>query len=235
MNTECWYYIEPNEELELGGCCKNKSEEWCDENCPIYKSMKNCFVKSKLEKKYWYPFNLKMVEKDKGVVSKIIEVRNGLNDFVKQGKNLLLQSANCGNGKTSWGIKLLQKQIELNALNSAYSAPPAFFVFVPSLLVEARKSISGNSRQLDKIEYMVENCPLIMFDEIGGIPLKDYDLLILTHLIEKRIQKGLSNIYTTNCQDEVLKVNLGDRLFDRVNRLSTVLTFKGSSMRGLNE
>lgn len=235
MNPDCWYCEIAVRDEEENKCLKGKSLDWCDEHCPIYKNMKNCFIKSGLEERYWNPFNLKKVEKDKQVVQQIKDIRENLSDFVAQGRSVLLQSVNCGNGKTSWGIKLLQKQIELNVLNSAYGTAPAFFIFVPSLLVEARKSISGNSRQFDKIEYMIENCPLVMFDEIGGIPLKDYDLLILTHLIEKRIQKGLSNIYTTNCQDEVLKVNLGDRLFDRVNRLSTVLTFKGSSMRGLNE
>ena len=190
MNENCWYYIEPNDDLQMGGCCKNKSEEWCDEYCPIYKSMKSCFEKSGLEPTFWYPFNLKMVEKDKNVVSQIIQIRDSLNDFVKEGKNLLLQSAKCGNGKTSWGIKLLQKQIEINSLKCAYGISPAFFVFVPSLLLEARRNISSNSSEFNWMEHMIENCPLVMFDEIGGTPLKDYDLLLLTHFIEKRISKN---------------------------------------------
>jgi len=232
MNESCWYYIEPNEEYEQGGCIKNKTDVWCDENCPIFKTMKCCFMNSGLESKFWYPFKLNTVDKDKQVIQEVISIRDNLTEFVNSGKSLLLQSANCGNGKTSWGVKLLQKQIERN---SSQLYQPAFFVFVPTLLVEARKSISGRNTNMEIIENMVENCPLVMFDEIGGIPLKDYDLLILTHLIEKRVNKNLSSIYTTNCQDDALKVNLGDRLYDRVSKLSKVLTFKGKSMRGNND
>lgn len=232
MNADCWYFIEPYEEMPLGGCQQGKSEEWCDEHCPYFKSMKTAFSNSNLDEKYWYPFNLKQVAIDKGAVQKVMEIRSNLDEFVSQGKNLLLQSSKCGNGKTSWGIKLLQKQIELKHLHSFL---PACFVYVPSLLLEARKSISSNSNKFNTLLANLETCPLVLFDDIASIPLKDYDLLILSTIIEKRINRQLSCIFTTNCEDDVLKLNLGDRLFDRINRLSTVVTFKGNSMRGSND
>lgn len=232
MNEECWYYIEPNEEYPTGGCYKCKGKEWCDEHCPIYKNMKSAFAKSGLEPQFWYPFTLKQVSIDKQAVNKLAEIRKNLTSFVNEGKNVLIQSSKCGNGKTSWGIKLLQKQIELN-FNQSFV--PAYFVYIPSLLFEGRKSINGKGNIFDSMLSTIESCPLVMFDDIASIPLKDYDLLILSSVIEKRITRKLSSIFTTNCENDVLKVNLGDRLFDRINRLSTVVTFKGNSMRGINE
>ena len=161
-----------------------------------------------------------------------MEIRNNLSSFVENGNNILIQSSKCGNGKTSWGIKLLQKQIELN---SNQSVTPAHFVYVPSLLLEARKSINNKSNYFDLLVSILETCPLVMFDDIASIPLKDYDLLILSSIIEKRLTRKLSSIFTTNCENDVLKLNLGDRLFDRINRLSTIITFKGGSMRGKDE
>ena len=232
MNEECWYYIEADEEMPLGGCVQGKSEDWCDEHCPIFKNMKAAFTHSGLEQQYWYPFTLKSVSVDSKEVSKIMQIRNNLIEFVEEGNNILIQSSKCGNGKTSWGIKLLQKQIELS---SKQSSIPAYFVYTPSLLLEARKSINSKNTNFEKLVDILENCPLVMFDDVASIPLKDYDLLILSSIIEKRLTRKLSSIFTTNCENDVLKVNLGDRLFDRINRLSTIITFKGGSMRGKDE
>ncbi len=232
MNEECWYYIEPNQEMPTGGCELCKAEEWCDEYCPIYKNMKAAFTNSNLEEKFWYPFNLRQVSIDKNAVYQVMSIRDNLSQFVAEGRNVLLQSSKCGNGKTSWGIKLLQKQIELNCKKSTM---PAYFVYVPSLLLEARQSINNKDSKFENIQAILQTCPLVLFDEIAGISLKDYDLLILSTIIEKRINKQLSCIFTTNCENDVLKINLGDRLFDRINRLSTVITFKGNSMRGIND
>lgn len=225
MNIECWYYQQDE-------CNKGYQLDWCDVHCPIFKNMKAAFSNSNLDEKFWYPFTLKQVSIDKNAVQQVISIRENLSEFVAEGKNVLLQSSKCGNGKTSWGIKLLQKQIELNCKQSL---TPAYFVYVPSLLLEARQSINNKSNRFEFIQNMLQTCPLVLFDEIAGIPLKDYDLLILSTIIEKRINRQLSCIFTTNCEDDVLKINLGDRLFDRINRLSTVITFKGNSMRGKND
>lgn len=232
MNIDCWYcYMTETKDGE-NKCLKGNNIEWCDIHCPIYKNMKAAFTNSNLEEKFWYPFNLKQVSIDKDAVQQVMSIRNNLREFVAGGRNVLLQSAKCGNGKTSWGIKLLQKQIELN---SKQSLVPAYFVYVPSLLLEARKSINNRNNTFEFLQNMLQTCPLVLFDEIGGIPLKDYDLLILSTIIETRINRQLSSIFTTNCENDVLKINLGDRLFDRINRLSTVITFKGNSMRGIND
>lgn len=230
MNTNCWYCID-----ETNECKKEQNIEWCDDNCPIYKNMKANFSNSNLPEIYWWPFSLKSTTVDKQAVEKLVQIRNNLSEFVNEGNNLLLQSSKCGNGKTCWGIKLLQKQIELNYKGSVWSYPPAFFVYTPNLLVEARKSISNKDSYFSYYEHNILNSPLVMFDDIGCIPLKDYDLLILSNLIEQRILKGLSSIYTTNLQDEALKEVLGERLYDRINRLSHIITFKSDSLRGNND
>lgn len=232
MNTNCWYCYMATSNSEEDKCLKGTNIEWCDEHCPIYKNMKAAFTNSNLEEKFWYPFNLKQVSVDKNAVQQVMSIRDNLSEFVAGGKNVLLQSSKCGNGKTSWGIKLLQKQIELNCKQSL---TPAYFVYVPSLLLEARQSINSKNNRFESIRNMLQTCPLVLFDEIAGIPLKDYDLLILSTIIEKRINRQLSSIFTTNCENDVLKINLGDRLFDRINRLSTVITFRGNSMRGVND
>lgn len=230
MNTDCWYYYnEDNKDI----CCKGQDIQWCDENCPIYKNMKANFEKSNLPELYWAPFKLNSTPKDKKEIVKLVEIRKNLANFVAEGKNLLLQSSKCGNGKTSWGIKLLQKQIELNYKGCNW--PPAFFIYTPQLLLEARKSITAKNSNFETLQSVLQHCPLAMFDDIGCIALKDYDLLILSTIIETRILNGLSSIFTTNLEGEALKAVLGERLYDRISRLSEVITFKSDSMRGTND
>lgn len=232
MNLDCWYCIGGTNADDFVGCAKGQNMQWCDANCPIYKNMKANFEKSNLPEKYWSTFGLNKTKADSQAIEKILEIKNNLADFVASGKNILLQSSKCGNGKTSWGIRLLQKQIELNYKGSSYNWPPAFFVYTPDLLLEARKSITNKNGYFDSLQLVIENSPLVMFDDIGCIPLKDYDLLILSTLIEKRILKGLSCIFTTNLQGEALKDLLGDRLYDRISKLSEVITLKSDSLRG---
>lgn len=235
MNINCWYCYIAEKKDEEDKCLKGKPIDWCDEHCAIYRSMKNAFSGSNLPQKYWYPFSLKNIPVDSKGIAQINEIRQNIDTFVNGGKNLLLQSNQCGNGKTSWGIKLLQKQIESHYMQSVGSWPPAFFIYVPNLLLSARESITNKSSNRSTLRLVLENCPLVLFDDIGCIPLKDYDLLILSSIIENRISAGLSSIYTTNLKDKQLATNLGDRLFDRINKLSTVITFNSTSLRGIYE
>jgi DNA replication protein DnaC len=194
--------------------------------------MKASFENSNLPSKYWYPFALKNVPKDSQANTQLEDIRKNLTNFVQKGKSLLMQSENCGNGKTSWGIKLLQKQIELNCNNCVDGYPQSYFVYTPELLLEARQSISHKTNSFIEKQNIINNCPLVMFDDIACIPLKDYDLLILSTLIEARILRGLSNIYTTNLKEESLRSCLGERLYDRIIGLSEVVTFNSKSLRG---
>ena len=230
MNNNCWYCLEAT-----GECAKGQNAEWCDFNCPIYKNVKSNFLNSNLPEKYWWPFTLFKTKVDAQAIDDILDIKNNLANFVNEGKNILLQSSKCGNGKTSWGIRLLQKQIELNYKGSFGSWPPAFFVYTPGLLLDARKSISSKNSDFNTTQMIIENSPLVMFDDIGCIPLKDYDLLILSTLIEGRLLKGLSSIFTTNLQGEALKEVLGERLYDRISRLSQVITLKAESLRGSDD
>lgn len=226
-NIDCWYYDDSQV-----GCLKAQGSAWCDENCPIYKTVLSHFKKSNLPEKYWYPFTLHNVEVDKLEIKKLVSIRDNLSEFVNAGKNLLLQSDKCGNGKTSWGIKLLQRQIDIHHKGSSWSFPPAFFIYTPSLLLMGRDSISNKNSNFQMFKMYLENSDLVLFDDIGCINLKDYDLLVLSTIIEARILNGLSSIFTTNLKENSLKEVLGERLYDRIFRLSEVITFKAGSMRG---
>ena len=223
--TNCWYKTEE-------GCIKNP-DTICSESCPIFRNMLRSFQNSRLEQKFWFPFALKSIDVDKKETQKLVDIRQNIEQFVVQGKNLLIQSSNCGNGKTCWGIKLLQRQIEKGWKNNI-NIPPALFVYIPDLLLRAKNNICKPSEEYNTLLFLLNEVPLVLFDDIGCIAMKDYDMLLLSTVIEGRISKGLSSIYTTNLQDDALRSNLGERLYDRIYRLSEVVTFKSKSLRSYN-
>lgn len=230
MNEICWYFVS-YEDSDKYKCMKNKPKQWCDENCPLFKSLDSAFRKSRLSEKYWSPFKLNKPPQDVQAIEILDKIRNDITTFVDTGSNLLIQSKMCGNGKTSWGIKLLQKQIEHRHLQSSSTVPPAYYIYLPDLLLKARDNITNSKSGWENMKYCLLNSPLVMFDDLGCITLKDYDLLVLSSIIENRINSGLSSIFTSNLIGDSLKQNIGDRLYDRVTKLSTVIEFRANSMR----
>ena len=55
-----------------------------------------------LEGKQKYSIDLYPDKEDYAAFSRLKEIKNNINDFVKNGKNILIYSKNTGNGKTEW-------------------------------------------------------------------------------------------------------------------------------------
>ena len=86
---DCWY----------SSVC---GEEICDkESCLDYNAMLRCFKVSGLPQSMWYKKNLTAPSVDAKAYRRLSEIKQQALMFA-QGKNLVLQSPYCGNGKTSW-------------------------------------------------------------------------------------------------------------------------------------
>ena len=218
---ECWYKDVCNEEI-------------CDkESCLEYNAMLRCFKVSGLAQTLWYRKNLIAPSVDKQAYSRLNEIKQQALMF-QQGKNLLLYSPYCGNGKTSWAIKLGQKFIEINA-RAYVNVRPFYYVYIPDLLFENKRCMQGHTATFDSMLQGLREADLVLWDDIGSVAVSNYDLLMLQSLIEARINQNKSNIFTTNSNDKELSANLGARLADRIINLSESIEFKATSMRGMNE
>lgn len=218
--TECWYQ----------GICP-KSPEGCKEICPKFVSMRYFMKSSNLPKSKWFPILL--VDKDDSVQYKrLSNIKSNIEEWVATGQNLYLYSPRCGNGKTSWAIKLMHKYFD-QTWNVGELKPKGIFVSVPEFLDRGREVISNRDDEFVKIKNDILNTDLVIWDDISSVKLTDYAHSVLFNYIDARCLSGKSNIFTGNMDEDQLLHFLGERLSSRIWNGSEVIQFNNPDMRGV--
>ena len=213
-NTDCWYI--------------NSCEDDCSK-CVVYPQMKWQFDNSGLPKSKYMPIKLSPQPNDRRAFERLADIRENIEEFVEQGKNLYICGEIPGNGKTSWAIKMLQTYFHYVAEGNMFETK-GMFVSVPDLLLR----LKDFSNPL-KIEYKenLKSCDLLILDDIAVTGLSQYDYLQLFTLIDSRMLSGKSIIFTSNVTDmKKLEEIIGERLASRVFGNSIVVEIKGGDMRG---
>lgn len=215
--------------------CKYSDKSYCKEHlCPLHHKMSYLCYYSLLSEKDKYPISL-IPDADGTDLDKFIqlkEIQKNIFNFVNKGQNLLLYSANTGNGKTAWAKKLLLSYLNSIVLTSDY-IPRCLFISVPKFLNELKENINKPSDYITYIKENINTVDLIIWDEIGVKNLSPWEHDLLFSYINNRIENGKSNIYTSNLVPEQLKQILGDRIYSRIIQLSTLIQFNGKDKRAL--
>jgi len=154
-------------------------------------------------------------------------------DFVENGTNLYLHSYNCGNGKTSWSIRLLTSYFNKIWYRSTFSCQ-AMFISVPRYLLALKENISGKSDYANFINKYVLDADLIVWDDIATKVGTDFELNHLLNLINTRMDAGKSNIFTSNLGSKELAGSLGERLASRICNKSIDIELHGADKRYLS-
>ena len=219
MNIDkCWYHR----------ICTEK----CNENCIRYKLMSSLFRQSRLPESLWEYKILSCNEKDYAAFNELQAVCNDIQDFVHDGKNLYIYSTNCGNGKTSWSIRLLYTYFDKVWHKSCFDCK-ALFISVPKFLYDCKRSISQDVKGFEDLCNQISQVDLVVWDDIGELAVTGYEHQILFQYIDGRINSGKSNIYTSNRNKEQLIDVVGDRLASRIYNCSKVIEFKEEDKRGM--
>ena len=107
MNIQsCWY--------------KRICTEQCSENCIRYKLMYSLFKQSNLPEALWNYKELVCHEKDLSVYKQLQAKSDAILNFIEAGNNLYIYSENCGNGKTTWAIRLMYSYFDKICHNSCF-------------------------------------------------------------------------------------------------------------------
>lgn len=196
---------------------------------------------SYLPKYQWIEDSLKPLD-DKIAFERLAEIRVDLYKFLSSAKNnLVICSNNLGNGKTSWAIKLMLTYVEMQKgrLNNVEEWMVTtdnydYCVFCQSVpfLVEM-KQFGNNKRSYEMYERLCKT-RLAVIDDLGAVPMSQYDYNIMYAIFEKRLFAGKPTIVTTNfvSQSEALK-ELGPRFVDRLWNNSEIIEFKNAGFRGV--
>ena len=170
---------------------------------------------------------------DKEEFSMLKQFEEHIQEFVNSGRNLYLYSNNCGNGKTSWAIRLLQSYLNKIWYTSSTECR-VLFISVPKFFIKLKDNIGQANDYIGHIKKYVTDCDLVVWDDIGTKVGTEFEVENLLNIINNRIDNGKSNIYTSNIAPEELNNCLGARLYSRVVNMSSVIQLKGKDKRGLN-
>lgn len=201
MNNDCIYKT----------VCKSS----CSVACIRYTEMNFLLKSSNIPKSKQTFMTLIPDECDFEAFTKLADIRDDILNFTNCGKNLYIYSNTCGNGKTTWAIKLmLQYFNEIWAGNGL--EPRGVFLNVPTFLTKCKAVISNPDSEFDKLRERIITNDLVIWDDIAATKLSDYDYNLLLTYIDQRVVSGKSNIYTGNIQPHKLSNYVGERLSSRI-------------------
>ena len=147
--------------------------------------------------------------------------------FTEQGRTLYLWSRFCGNAKTSWVTKIMNTYLAVMCYGNGYK-DLAWFEYAPSFVLMAKEF--KNNERLEHIKNLSER-PLCIIDDIGAVNPSNYDMSVLSSIIDTRYSKGLATLYTSNISPDNLELLLGARNADRILS-DIVIELQGTGRRG---
>lgn len=219
---ECWY---------KDVCSHYNDEEVCRPNCKRYLQMYYLMNQAGIPKAMQYPKPLTPDVQDLGEFQRLADIKNDIVNWVNEGNSLYIFSGNCGNGKTTWSIKLLTKYFDRVWPGNGYECK-GLFIRVGEFLNRVKRAISSKDPKLKLYLETIRTCDLVVWDDIGEFELTVFEQQTLIELIDTRIYSGKANIYTSNVIDDILENHIGRRLASRVLNKSDVVEFIGGDRRG---
>lgn len=161
---------------------------------------------------------------------RLANIQEHIVEFVTSGCNLYLYSSTCGNGKTTWTIKLmLQYFNEVWACNNFKER--GLFINVPTFLTKIKTVIGRPDEHFEDMRELIEKVDIIIWDDIASTNLTEFEYNTLLTYIDRRTLEGKSNLFTGNISPSTLDKSIGQRLASRVLSNSTVIEIKGKDMR----
>lgn len=159
-------------------------------------------------------------------------IQDNILTFVSRGDNLYLCSKNCGCGKTSWALRLVQEYFN-KIWPKCKLECKALFINVPKYLLAIKDNITEKSEYVSHIKENILDCDIVIWDDICNKFGTEFELTNLLNIIDYRISHNKSNIYTSNILPNDLKQYMGDRLESRIANCSEIIELKGNDKRQL--
>ena len=161
----------------------------------------------------------------------LAKIRDNILNFVDSGRNLYIYSNVCGNGKTTWAIKLMLQYFNEVWAGNAFTKR-GLFVNTPTFLSMCKSTISHPDKDFSVLREDLTKVDLLIFDDIASTKLSEYDYNTLLNYIDQRVLNEKSTIYTGNVKPKDMHLYLGNRLTSRIcNSNSMCIELKGRDMR----
>ena len=211
-------------------CIKEKSS--CSELCGGYRVLRALYNLSKIPTGYRYNIALTPQQRDLEAFEELNNFKESIISNVEQGKNLYIWGKNTGCGKTSWACKIMSHYFRKIAFSSGLENE-GLYIYLPVFLNDLRNSFDIKTPEFEKELDMVNNCNLLIIDDIGAERLTEWVRERIISIIHTRVSNGLSTIYTSNLSPEELKEEMGDRISSRILGGTSIIEITGADRRGI--
>lgn len=208
------------------GSCPREKRVGCDPSCTIQPEFYYLLKTSNIPERYENPKKLFPSDEDKKAFNVLADIRDDIEEFVKHGRTLYLWSREYGNGKTEMSIKLMKSYMATICVGNEFK-DRCWFEFVPTFLLTAKNFEDRDSANKHITALMKRD--LCILDDIGAVKTTEYDISVLTNIINTRYSNSMSTIYTSNLSPEEMQ-RINNRIADRACT-DVVIELRGAGRR----
>ena len=216
--------------MDNSGCIyKGLCDHECPSTCIQWVEMKYMLKYSNIPISQQCIHRLRPDECDISAFEKLSDIQMDIEAFTNNGGILYIYSRQCGNGKTTWSIKMLLQYFnevwDGNGLNIR-----GIFVNVPTYINRTKSVINRPNEEFEELRENIPKVDLVVFDDVTVARMSDYDYSVLFSLIDERLFQHKAIIFTGNVSPEDLSSIFGDRLTSRICQ-GINIELKGRDMR----
>ena len=184
------------------------------------------FYNANIPRAFLQPIVLYPDKVDISTYELLSEIKNNIVELVENGFNITIRSKLRGNGKTSWGIKILQ-----NYLHHIWHQPGGrtrgLYVDVPEYFSELKAEFDSKERNAKEFAKDIDSADLVIFDNIDENRLSDWERSVMKQHIKRRLNNGLSNIFISRYTEGQLVNMVGEDLAYYIQNNSQTLPIIG--------
>lgn len=208
-------------------CKQRTSDGECYKMCVDFNEIDLMMHNANIPHKYVQPIVLyPSCKEDVESFEILSEIKKNIAAMVKQGFNLYIKSNQRQNGKTSWGIKILQNYIH-HLIGKPGSKDRALYLDLNEYLRELKLSFDSKDKEFKETEKVMRECDLLVLDGIDEVRLSEYERNYLKMIIKSRLANNLSNIFIGRNTAGNLINAIGNDLKYYVEDNSTVISIYG--------
>lgn len=211
-------------------CKKPKTE--CSEYCDAYRLLRALYKLSRIPERYCYNIPLVPDRADLPAFESLKNYMEHVEENVELGEGLYIWSDGVGNGKTSWACKIMSHYFRKIAFKSGLENE-GLYIYLPTFLDDLRSSYNEEpDPEFMEVLSMMKNCKLLIMDDIGAEKSSEWVNERLLSIINTRIMKGLSTIYTSNMSLIEQEEHVGKRIASRIIGSTKEIHLTGADKRG---
>ena len=163
---------------------------------------------------------------------RLANIEKNIDLFVQEKQNLYIHSSTCGNGKSSWAIRMCTSYLDKIWAQSELTCK-VLFISVPRFLLASKDKISAKNEYYEHVKANYLSADIVVWDDIAAKTATEYEISQLLSMIDARLNVEKTNIFTSNLNPAQMTEALGERIASRICHKSIDIELHGTDKRNL--